>query len=152
LVLEPRDAPLPQSAALAVIPFWFVRDHYLLARGSLNDKTDQLFLVDTGLAGFAFTGPQSTLRDADIALPPTPADTTSRAVGQSAAAPFAIRALSLGMLRRENLTGLYGPFPPSLESSLGVYVGGIVSHAFFRPYAVTFDFAQMKIYLRKPQA
>jgi len=50
------------------------------------------------------------------------------------------------------LIGVYGAFPPSLESSLGFDVGGIISHQFFRPYAVTFDFRNMQLILRKPQA
>jgi hypothetical protein len=32
---------------------------------------------------------------------------------------------------------------------LGVRIGGIVSHDFFRSYAVTFDFVQMRIAVRK---
>jgi hypothetical protein len=51
----------------------------------------------------------------------------------------------LGLLHRQNL-GV--PFSPSLESSTGV--GGIVSHAFFRPYALTFDFRRMVLEIRKP--
>jgi hypothetical protein len=70
-------------------------------------------------------------------------------IGNSAATPFAVRSLLLGSLRRENLTGLFGPFPPSLESGTGIHVSGIVSHAFFRPYRVTFDFTRMTPSLRK---
>jgi len=32
-----------------------------------------------------------------------------------------------------------------------VHIGGIISHAFFRPYAITFDFVRMKLVVRKPQ-
>jgi tetratricopeptide (TPR) repeat protein len=150
LILEPPDAPSPHDQAIE-IPFLMVRDHFLLARGQLNDGPGQLFFVDTGLAGYAFTGPAATLRDAGIAVPTLPADSSSD-IGESAVAPFDIRALILGRARREDMKGLYGPFPPQLESSTGVHIGGIVSHAFFRPYAVTFDFARMRIILRKPKA
>jgi hypothetical protein len=29
-------------------------------------------------------------------------------------------------------------------------MGGLISHGFFRPYAVTFDFLSMTLYLKKP--
>jgi len=151
LVLEPPDAPRDRVQGIEV-PFLMVRDHFLVARGALNDGAERAFLVDTGLAGNAFTAPAATLRDAGIAIPSLPPDSDSSEIGESAEAPFDIRALSLGRVRREDLKGLYGPFPPQLESSTGVHIGGIVSHAFFRPYALTFDFARMRIILRKPKA
>jgi hypothetical protein len=46
-----------------------------------------------------------------------------------------------------NITSFFGPFPESLEHSQGFRIGGWVSHAFFRPFAVTFDFAKMKLIL-----
>jgi len=88
---------------------------------------------------------------AGIALPAAQNTPLPNAIGQSAAVPIDIRSLSLGTLTRENLGALYGPFPPSLESSTGVHIGGIISHAFFRPYAITFDFVRMKLVVRKPQ-
>jgi hypothetical protein len=151
LTLKPRDSSPPQDDSAVAVPFWLVGDHYIIAHGTLNGGVEQLFFVDSGLAGFAFTAPASTLRGAGIAIPAPKADPSSSNVGQSASAPFAINALSLGDLHAKNLTGLYGPFPSPLESGLGVHLAGIVSHAFFRPYAVTFDFTHMKIYVRKPQ-
>lgn len=152
LLLQPPDAPLPAAPPLAEIPFYLVKDHYILARGTVDDTQPLLFFVDTGLAGSAFTAPASTLRAAKIALPAPAADGDATKVGQSASAPIRVRRLSLGLLQRENLEGLYGPFPPALETSTGVHIAGIVSHAFFRPYAVTFDFARMVLDIRKPAA
>jgi hypothetical protein len=42
---------------------------------------------------------------------------------------------------------MHGPFPASLERSQGFRIGGIVSHAFFRPWRVTFDFEAMRLSL-----
>ena len=151
LILEPRDAAPSASPITAEIPFWLVRDHFILAHGALNDGPEQMFFVDTGLAGSAFTAPASTFAAAGVALPAVQNTPFSNAIGQSAAVPIDIRSLSLGTLTRENLSALYGPFPPSLESSTGVHIGEIVSHAFFRPYAITFDFVRMKLVVRKPQ-
>ena len=146
LILDPHNSTPRAGAALAEIPFWFVGDHFLLATGRLEKAPKQLFLIDTGIGSYAFTAPQSTLRDAGIAVPAPKGDERS---GVSPSAPFPIKQLSLGALEEKNLSGVYGPFPPPLEKALGVHVGGIVSHTFFEPYAVTFDFDRMTITVRK---
>jgi hypothetical protein len=146
LVLEPHDAPPRTGSAVAEIPFWFVGDHFLLASGRVDKSPKQLFLVDTGIGSYAFTAPESTLRDAGIPVP-TPKGGQRGAISPSA--PFPIKQLSLGSLAEKNLNGVYGPFPPVLEKALGVHVGGIVSHKFFESYAVTFDFQRMTITFRK---
>jgi hypothetical protein len=117
-----------------------------LAEGQLNSAAAEMFFIDTGLAGFAFTAPESTLRAAGLAIPPLGAD--KGGVGQSAAGEFRIASLRLGSHVRDNLKGLYGPFPPQLEQGLGVRIGGLVSHQFFRRYAVTFNFRRMSLELR----
>jgi len=152
LTLKAPDSSPPQDDSTVVVPFWLVGDHYILAHGTLNGGVEQLFFVDSGLAGFAFTAPASTLLAAGIVIPKPQAGPSPSEVGQSTSASFAINTLSLGDLHAINLSGLYGPFPSPLESGLGVHLAGIVSHAFLRPYAVTFDFGRMKIYARKPQA
>src|SRR5207302_397951 len=120
-------------------------DHFLLAPGRLDKAPKQLFLIETG-GNYAFTAPESTLHDAGIAVP-TPKGAPRGGIAPSASFPIA--QLSLGTLEEKNLQGLYGPFPISLENALGVHVGGIVSHAFFHPYTVTFDFVRMTIAIRK---
>jgi hypothetical protein len=148
LLLQRQGTSSSSQPAVAEIPFWLAGDHYMLVAGEFDGGASQLFFVDTGLAGFAFTAPGSTLAGARISLP-TPAQATDGGVGSSAATPFDVKSLKLGALTQENLQGLYGPFPPSLENGLGIHIGGIVSHAFFRPYAITFDFARMVIEIRQ---
>ncbi len=43
----------------------------------------------------------------------------------------------------------YGALPPGSEDRFGFRTGGIISHGFFRPFAVTFDFQTMTLYLQK---
>lgn len=146
LLLEAgQSAKLPPP--VAAIPFWQAGDHFLLASGRLNDGAPQMFFVDTGLAGAAFTAPESTLKAAGITVPAATGD-KGGGIGTAAIAPFDVASLSLGALRRERMSGLFGAFPPSLEMALGTRIGGIVSHAFLRPYAVTFDFENMVIEIR----
>ena len=145
LILEPREAPARSGARMAEIPFWMVGDHFLLAQGRLDRGPKQLLLVDTGFGRLAFTGPESTLQDAGITVPAPQAGPS----GRPPIAKFPIAQLSLGSLQEKNISGIYGAFPPGLENGLGVHVGGIVSHEYFLPYAVTFDFVRMKIGIRK---
>jgi hypothetical protein len=145
LILERRETT-PPGGALARIPVFQIGTHYLLAEGQLNGAEPSLFFIDTGLAGFAFTAPASSLSAARIALPALSAD--KGGIGQSAAGEFRIASLKLGPHIRDNLKGLYGPFPPQLENGLGVRIGGLVSHQFFRPYTLTLDFASMSLELR----
>ena len=146
LILEPHDAPARTGGAIAEIPFWFIGDHFLVAPGRLDKAPKQLFLVDTGLGSYAFTAPQSSLHDAAI---PVPTPNGAPRGASSPGATFPIARLSLGSLEEKNLQGVYGAFPIPLENALGVHVGGIVSHAFFHPYSVTFDFVRMTIAIRK---
>jgi predicted aspartyl protease len=148
MILEPQDAPSKTTGAIAEIPFWFVADHFLLAPGRFDQGPKQLFMVDTGMAHTVFTAPDSTLRDAGVPVP-TPQGPAKNAIGQPPTAQFPITSLSLGSLTESNITGLFGPFPPGLEKGLGVNIGGIVSHGFFHPYTVTFDFVRMMISIHK---
>ena len=38
-----------------------------------------------------------------------------------------------------------GHLPPDAEYRHGLRIGGIISHAFLRPYAWTFDFEKMRL-------
>ena len=145
LILEPREAPARTGGSIAEIPFWMAGDHFLLAQGRLDRGPKQLLLVDTAFGRLAFTGPESTLQDAGITVPAAQAAPS----GRPPIAKFPIAQLSLGSLEEKNISGIYGAFPPGLENGLGVHVGGIISHEYFLPYAVTFDFVRMKIAIRK---
>jgi len=148
LILEPHDSPARASGGIAEVPFWFVGDHFLVGQGRLDQGLKQLFLVDTGIAGTTFSAPISTLQDAGIPVPTPQAPAKSR-VGIPPTAPFPITRLSFGNLTQTKIEGRYGQFPAALEKGLGVHIGGIVSHGFFAPYAVTFDFVRMTMSFHK---
>ena len=63
--------------------------------------------------------------------------------------PYVVEQVSLGDIKEEERSlGLYdGPFP--WENSFGFYLAGMVGHDFFKPYAVTFDFDNMRVLLQK---
>jgi hypothetical protein len=57
--------------------------------------------------------------------------------------PYAVRQLSFGDVKEENVAGIHdGPFP--WENAFGFHLAGRVGHDFFKPYAATFDFENMK--------
>ena len=64
--------------------------------------------------------------------------------------PCVVRRLSFGQVQEEDVPGLSdGPFP--WENMFGFHLAGIVGHDFFKPYAMTFDFENMKIFLQEPR-
>jgi hypothetical protein len=52
----------------------------------------------------------------------------------------------LGRVARRDLPGVTGPIPSPVEFGFGYL--GTVSHEFFRPLGVTFDFIAMAAFIR----
>ncbi|MFZ1131038.1 MAG: aspartyl protease family protein [Terriglobales bacterium] len=126
------------------IPFWLDKDHLMIAFGSVNSSPPMLMLVDTGLAGGGITVPASTLQAAGIKL----SEESTSGIGAGGAVqvqPFEADKVSLGRIVRNNVDGIFGAFPSSLEDGEGFHIGGLISHQFFRPSSITFDFDRMEL-------
>lgn len=156
LILEPRTkgslSQLERTAKTdgqGTIPFWMAGDHFIVAWGRVNQSAPALFFVDTGLAGAGFTCPRSILDEAGIKLSEERAGEGIGGGGRVRIVPFEIDELALGNATERKLRGFFGPFPESLEYSLGFRIGGIISHQFFRSYALTFDFDGMRLFLKR---
>jgi len=133
------------------IPFWMAEDHFMVAWGQVNDGEPTLFFLDTGLAGGGFTGSKTTLEDGGVELDESKAFEGIGGGGMVKAIPFKVDKLSFGDAVEENINGAFiANFP--LENKLGFRIGGIISHQFFRSYALTFDFIKMRFILVKKQA
>jgi hypothetical protein len=86
-------------------------------------------------------------RDEDCSSPPAQIPACAGG-GKLKIVPYVVRHLSFGQVQEENVPGLYdGPFP--WENLFGFHLAGMVGHDFFRPYAMTFDFENMKIILSR---
>jgi predicted aspartyl protease len=138
------------AAALAdqsiVVPFWMAGDHFIVSWSKVEQSAPVLLFVDTGLAGGGVTLAESVLKEAGIQLREGQSGEGIGGGGKVKVTPFLVRELSLGEAKERNVVGLFtGPFP--LENSLGFRIGGIISHGFFRPYALTFDFTGMQLLL-----
>jgi hypothetical protein len=107
-----------------------------------------LLFVDTGLIGGAFTCPESTLKEAGIELDQGLTYEGIGGAGVIKETPFALRELTFGDMKEQNLQGVFeGPF--HLENTFGFRIGRLISHVFFRRYALTLDFSGMRYFLRR---
>ena len=130
------------------IPFWMAGDHYIVAHGRVNHAPPVLLYIVTGIAGFGFACPNSTLQAARIDLSATPL-LQPASQGNTGIQQFVVDDLSLGGATAQNIRGLAGAFPAFLEHSLGFRIAGMISHQFFRPYALTLDFTGMRLFLAR---
>ena len=152
LVLRRKDAAsLEQFAASAgnsvAVPFWIASDHFMVGWGRVDALAPALLFVDTGLQGAGVKLAESVIKQAGIKLEEDKASAGAGAGGTLKIVPYVVRRLSFGPVQEENVRGLYdGPFP--WENLFGFHLAGMVGHDFFKRYAVTFDFENMKIVLQ----
>ncbi|MGA9866812.1 MAG: aspartyl protease family protein [Acetobacteraceae bacterium] len=135
------------SAKRVAVPFWIASDHFMVGWGRVNTLPPALLFVDTGLAGAGAKLAESVIKQAGITLEEGKASEGAGGGGTLRIVPYTVRQLSFGGIREHNVPGLYdGPFP--WEHMFGFYLAGMVGHDFFRPYAMTLDFMDMKIFLQ----
>ncbi len=151
LVLRRKTAKsLEQFAAASsgiAVPFWMAGDHFMVGWGRVETMPPMLLFVDSGLAGAGVKLAESVIKEAGIKLEEDKAYEGAGGGGKLKIVPYTVRQLSFGELQEHNIPGVYdGPFP--WETSFGFFLAGMVGHDFFKPYAVTFDFKNMQIFLR----
>lgn len=153
LVLRRKDAKTladfkASATDAAAIPFWIASDHFMVGWGQVETLPPTLLFVDTGLAGAGAKLAESVIKHAGIKLEEDKAETGAGGGGDLKIVPYVVDRLSFGDVVEEDVAGLYdGPFP--WETMFGFHLAGMVGHDFFRPYAVTFDFDEMTIYMEK---
>jgi hypothetical protein len=153
LVLRRKDATsLAQLIASAgnsvAVPFWIAGDHFMVGWGRVEALAPSLLFVDTGLDGAGVKLADSVIKQAGIRLEEDKASTGAGGDGTLRIVPYVVHRLWFGEVQESNVPGLYdGPFP--WQTSFGFALAGMVGHDFFKPYAITFDFENMRIFLRK---
>ncbi|GAC1655091.1 MAG: hypothetical protein NVS9B12_06020 [Vulcanimicrobiaceae bacterium] len=145
LVLRPRTASLTAPDAIAM-PFWYVGDHFIFARGSVNSMPEALMLVDSGLAGGGFMPTDATVAAAHVKTMPADSHTGIGGGGPVEFTPLWADRLCLGAACLRDVPGMYTPGASPL-TLFPFEVTGAVSHEFLKSYAVTFDFNAMQIIL-----
>jgi predicted aspartyl protease len=130
------------------VPFWMAGDHFMVAFGRINHRPPVLLFVDTGAAELGAVLAASAIKDAGIKLREDQAGEGVGGGGKVRSVPFVVKELSLGPVRERNVPGAFqGPF--RFEHVFDFRIAGIISHQFFRPYALTFDFGDMRLLLKR---
>jgi len=150
LVLRRKDAKslkqfkAKSSGKRVVVPIWMASDHFMAGWGRVETLPPTLLFVDTGLTGAGVKLAESVIKEAGIKLEENKASEGAGGGGKLKIVPYTVHQLSFGVIKENNVPGLYdGPFP--WENMFGFHLAGMVGHDFFKPYAVTFDFENMQI-------
>ena len=153
LVLRRKDAKsleefkAQSSGKRVTVPIWMASDHFMIGWGRVEKLPPTLLFVDTGLMGAGVKLAELAIKEAGIKLEENKAAEGAGGGGTLKIVPYTVHQLSFGDIKEENVHGLYdGPFP--WEYMFGFYLAGMVGHDFFKPYAVTFDFQNMQIFLQ----
>jgi hypothetical protein len=146
--LQSLEAQVADGAR--VIPFWLVEMHYILAQGTVNQQGPALFFVDTGLAGKGFTAPEPVLQAAGIEVDWTEATEAPGGGGSMRETDIVVERLTLGTgadeIVENDVPGVaIENSVPILGDKLGFRIDGLISHQFFRRYALTLDFTGMRL-------
>ncbi len=152
-----RRGTIPQREALTAqaakrIPFWLIDTHVIVAWGTCNRLEPMLFWVDTGLAGAGFIPSPSLTQQAGIAVDWSKAEDGIGGGGKVKEVPIFLERLTLGTgpdgIVEENIPGIVQEQPAGLGDQFGFEISGLISHQFFRKYALTFDFESMRMVLQ----
>ena len=154
LVLRRKDAKnleefkAQSSGKRVTVPIWMASDHFMVGWGRVETLPPTLLFVDTGLVGAGVKLAESVIKEAGIKLEENKATEGAGGGGTLKIVPYTVHQLSFGDIKEENVPGLYdGPFP--WQYMFGFHLAGMVGHDFFKPYAVTFDFQNMQIFLQQ---
>jgi hypothetical protein len=143
LILRDRSAAPPSGTA---VPMWLVGDHFIFARGSVNGVPNQLFLVDSGMAGGGFGPEQATITAAHVKTFPDKAQMGIGGGGPVRFIPVVADTLCLSTACQSNIWGMYTP-GGSPAALFPFTSAGAVSHTYLEHYAVTLDFQTMRLIL-----
>jgi predicted aspartyl protease len=152
LVLRRKDAKSLEEfkkspGKRVAVPIWMASDHFMVGWGRVETLPPALLFVDTGLTGAGVKLAESVIKEAGIKLEESKASEGAGGGGKLKIVPYTVHHISFGDIKEENVPGLYdGPFP--WENMFGFHLAGMVGHDFFKPYAVTFDFQNMQIFLQ----
>lgn len=150
--LQNLDANIA-TGSVKVNPFWLADMHVMLAQGRINNQPPTLLFVDTGSADNGFISEIPLLEAAGINVDRSNPITGTGGGGTTISYKITLDRLTLGTGANEIVKN---DFPGLVEEGnsayvgddLGFHVGGLISHAFFRQNALTFDFTNMRMIIK----
>lgn len=137
------------AAGVEGVPMWLAGDHFMFAWARVNGRPPVQLFVDTGLSGGGFVCSEADARTYGIDLSQATVGQGVGGAGPTQTKWFMVDSLSMGTVTARGIRGVVGML--AFRQSFGFDGGGIISHQFFRPYALTFDFDAMKLYLIPPR-
>jgi predicted aspartyl protease len=149
LVLAPRKSAPEASKSATTLPLWLIGDHFLYTAGQLNDKQLGMWLVDTGLAGGGVMIWDRKIADAaGVKLDAGQTETGMGGGGEVSAISFTATKMTLRNAEARNVPGKFIQGSP-IGAGPAFKVAGIVSHDFFKGWALTIDIDRMELVLDK---
>ncbi|MFC1438640.1 aspartyl protease family protein [Streptacidiphilus sp. N1-10] len=130
-------------AALRPHPLWLAGDHLPCTLGKLNDYGPRVAVMDTGTVAIGLNTSVANAERAGITIDwsdPTPVNG-----GTATVYPITPDRISIGDAVGRHVPGSVGPTP--WEAMTGFDILGNFTHEFFKPFAVTFDFVGMHLYV-----
>ena len=131
-------------AGAEVLPLWLA-DHLACTLGSLNDYGPRVVLLDSGTMGLGFISIEGFARAADIELGDLGQDGLYHVIADQISLGDAVGRDMPGLVRPDSCLP-FGPcpLPPDL---LPFEVTGAFGHEFNKPFALTFDYVDMNLYI-----
>ncbi|MFC5831176.1 aspartyl protease family protein [Nonomuraea insulae] len=123
------------------LPLWLAGDHIPFTLGSVNDDGPRVASLDTGGMGLGIMMNEKNAVRAGVEIDyDHPQD-----MGPMKVYPIAPARVSLGRAVGRNVPGLVGDWP--WIDLFGFETIGNFSHEFFKPRAITFDYASMDFHI-----
>jgi hypothetical protein len=129
-----RDAPAPGPASA---PLWLAPDHFIFSWGRIGDSVPGPVLIDTGGVGLGVVLSTAQATAADVVPDYAHPGSYLGATGYPCTTQ-----VTLDRVRRD-VPGVVGPYTGT--EGFGFNPLGILSHEFFKPSSVTFDFRAMTL-------
>ncbi|WP_043622890.1 aspartyl protease family protein [Nonomuraea candida] len=123
-----------------VLPLWLAKDHFPCTLGSLGDLGPRVVTFDTGGPGRGIGTSIAFAERAGIALG-EPEETRG-----GVRYPIAPERSSLGKATRRRIKG-YANENPKVGAGMRFDTIANFTHEFFEPFAITFDYAHMNLYV-----
>jgi tetratricopeptide (TPR) repeat protein len=133
-----RKTGAPPRGAGQTAPMWLAPDHFVFSRGRIGSGSG-LTLLDTGGVGLGVV--LSAEQAATDGVVPDYDDPGSY-LGVTGY-PCVADRVGLGPVERRGIPGVVGPFAAPADFGFGYT--GTLSHEFFLPLSVTFDFTRMTV-------
>jgi hypothetical protein len=133
------------------LPLWLAGDHYPCTVGSLGDFGPRLVTVDTGGIG---SGLDTTVEIAERVGFTVDYDHPRERFGNKMY-PITADRISLGRAVGRDVPGqaaekVFPGFPgPGQSAQFGFDMIANFTHEFFKPFAITFDYADMRLFLTR---